>query len=216
MGIQNATFVGGAGWDAGTELASPSLVRSLVLSDAMLFGSSPTTSIPLVLVPLDGGSATSIVDSNIANSWGVIVTDAGIVTVSTDKGLETIVDAVPQSLESSPSIQASPVVGANGTLYFAPRSTIVAFSRNAGTESWAVSDAGFDQVLGSPGLDCDRAQDGGLRKLGILYVPARNGTVTAVVVDSPGIDSSASWPKYQHDPRNTGNASTDLSEFACP
>ena len=38
---------------------------------------------------------------------------------------------------------------------------------------------------------------------------------TALIVDSRGIDTTAAWPKYQHDPRNTGNADTPVSEFAC-
>ena len=37
-----------------------------------------------------------------------------------------------------------------------------------------------------------------------------------VVIDSRGIDTQAPWPKYQHDPRNTGNSATPLTDFACP
>ena len=54
-----------------------------------------------------------------------------------------------------------------------------------------------------------------------LRVPAsstwpRNDGVLSFITDSRGIDTSAPWPKYQHDPRNTGNSSTSLAEFNCP
>jgi len=70
----------------------------------------------------------------------------------------------------------------------------------------------------SPTLDCARDPQGapipGLP--GVLYAASRGGTLYAVIVDSRGIDATAGWPKYQKDPRNSGNASTGLAEFSCP
>jgi hypothetical protein len=73
-------------------------------------------------------------------------------------------------------------------------------------------------VESSATIDC--ARDAAGSKLagrpGVLYVGSNSGKLYAFVVDSRGIDTTAPWPKYQHDPRNTGNADTALSEFACP
>ncbi|MBX5481033.1 MAG: hypothetical protein IRZ16_04165 [Myxococcaceae bacterium] len=73
-------------------------------------------------------------------------------------------------------------------------------------------------IEASPNIDCTRDSTGAALKglPGVLYVGSNSGNLYAFVVDSRGIDTSAPWPKYQHDPRNTGNADTDLSEFACP
>ena len=36
------------------------------------------------------------------------------------------------------------------------------------------------------------------------------------LMDSPGLDSAAPWPKYQRDNANTGNASLPLDPWVCP
>jgi hypothetical protein len=54
---------------------------------------------------------------------------------------------------------------------------------------------------------------------GVLYTTTSVSTSTfveAIIVDSPGIDSTAPWPMESHDPRNTSNLTTPLSDFACP
>lgn len=72
-------------------------------------------------------------------------------------------------------------------------------------------------VASSPNIDCARAPNGSkLPGPGTLYYGANNGKLYAIIVDNPGIDTTSPWPKYQHDPRNTGSLSTPLSEFACP
>lgn len=53
---------------------------------------------------------------------------------------------------------------------------------------------------------------------GVLYLSASNGANTkvyALLVDSQGIPRTAAWPRYQHDPGNTGNAATDLTPWSC-
>src|SRR5690242_5333558 len=50
-------------------------------------------------------------------------------------------------------------------------------------------------------IDCNRLHSRG----GTMYYVDQFGHVNATLVDSPGINSKAPWPKYQHDPANTGN-----------
>ena len=49
---------------------------------------------------------------------------------------------------------------------------------------------------------------------GVLYAATTSGKVFAVIVDSPGLDPAAPWPRYQHDARNTGNPATPITN--CP
>lgn len=75
-------------------------------------------------------------------------------------------------------------------------------------------------------LDC--ARDSSTAKLpgrpGTLYVvwafdyqsPNPRTRLEALVVDSPGIDGTAKWPMAQHDPRNSNNLLTPLTDFSCP
>ncbi|HEY0093426.1 MAG TPA: hypothetical protein VGB96_03845, partial [Archangium sp.] len=71
-------------------------------------------------------------------------------------------------------------------------------------------------IEASMNLDCARGPDGGVTPgmPGVLYAVTRSGNVHALIVDSPGLDPDAPWPKYQHDARNTGNPTTPLN--ACP
>ena len=65
------------------------------------------------------------------------------------------------------------------------------------------------------GVDCFR--DAGVPSpsgTGVLYAASTGGNLFAVVVDDPGLDMTAPWPKYQHDVRNTGNPGTVLR--SCP
>jgi hypothetical protein len=67
----------------------------------------------------------------------------------------------------------------------------------------------------SPTIDCFR--DGGTptqSSTGVLYAGSTAGNLFAVIVDDPGLDTTAPWPKYQHDIRNTGNPGTSLR--SCP
>ena len=55
--------------------------------------------------------------------------------------------------------------------------------------------------------------------MGVLYVLTRSGavaTLRAILVDSPGLDNTAPWPKYQRDNGNTGNINSDISPWTCP
>jgi hypothetical protein len=57
------------------------------------------------------------------------------------------------------------------------------------------------------------------KPLGVLYVLTKQGataTLTAVLVDSRGLQADAPWPKYQRDNANTGNLSQPLAPWTCP
>jgi hypothetical protein len=97
--------------------------------------------------------------------------------------------------------------------------TLQVLRSTAMTPEWELSDLNILGVIeGSVALDCSRDSLGQkvAGRPGVLYVGSNNGRFFAFIVDSRGIDTSAPWPKYQHDPRNTGNAQTPLSQFACP
>lgn len=122
-------------------------------------------------------------------------------------------------------ISNAPVLGASGKLYTASSGPAGSWGEvrewNASTlalrwrEGDTIAAVAEWPASGSPALDCARPQDGGTHsdKLGTLYVPGGNGVLHAIIVDSPGLDTNAAWPHFQHDARNTGNPATPLS---CP
>jgi hypothetical protein len=55
-----------------------------------------------------------------------------------------------------------------------------------------------------PVLDCNRANPNS--GTGILYIAFESGAVVALIVDSPGLDPTSPWPKYQRTAGNHGNA----------
>lgn len=126
---------------------------------------------------------------------------------------------------SSTSFLAAPVLGApaasggSSILYTAATRTatagvgeVAAWSADGLGLLWRLSDT-VGRVEGSPTLDCARRADGTAANVpyGVLYVPSTNGTLYALTVDSARLDTSAPWPKYQRDARNTGNLASPLS-----
>ncbi|WP_395840182.1 hypothetical protein [Archangium violaceum] len=117
------------------------------------------------------------------------------------------------------SFPGAPVLGASGILYTAsftgPEAgvgEVAAWSANDLKLSWKLSDS-VGRAEASPSLDCTRTPDGTPASTphGVLYVPSLDGRLYAFVVDSSGLDTSAPWPKYQHDARNTGNPETPIT-----
>jgi hypothetical protein len=126
-----------------------------------------------------------------------------------------LTSAALQTVSSSPAIRATPVLGANGNVYTATTNgTVRAWIADTLTPRWTLT-PGLGTVEASPTLDCPREASGALvaGNHGVLYVPA-GGKLYAFVVDSRGLDTSAPWPKYQHDSRNTGNPATPIT--SCP
>jgi hypothetical protein len=66
-------------------------------------------------------------------------------------------------------------------------------------------------------LDCARSSDGGGRsdRPGTLYTVSSSGIVTALIVDSQGLDGLAAWPRWQRSAGNTGSMVTALNP-GCP
>jgi hypothetical protein len=126
-------------------------------------------------------------------------------------------DPIPD-LQITGSIVASPAVGSDKSIYIATEGGVLYSLDPSLGISWQVGLG--PAVDSSPALDCSRDDSGAAipGRPGVLYVGADNGLLYAFVVDSRGIDTTAPWPKFHRDPRNTSDGSTgrDLSEFRCP
>ncbi|MCY1081550.1 PQQ-binding-like beta-propeller repeat protein [Archangium lansingense] len=126
------------------------------------------------------------------------------------------------SVPNAGSFPGSPVLGASGVLYTASATgpaaaigEVSVWSANDLTLRWKLSDS-VGRAQASPSLDCARQADGtpAAQPKGVLYVPGLDGRLYALVVDSPGLEKNAPWPKYQHDARNTGNVAMPITN--CP
>lgn len=145
----------------------------------------------------------------------------------TSATLVTVTDAGTVATQSRPaSYRTSPLLGRGGLLYLLGNSDIRVMPLDGGS-SWTIPVAGSSGgLVTSPNIDCTRDTAGVPipGRPGVLYVINSStlpGTVPdaqlyAIIVDSAGIETRAVWPKALHDPRNTNNAGTDLSQFACP
>jgi hypothetical protein len=111
----------------------------------------------------------------------------------------------------------TPLIGVGGIIYFVgTNNSIHVLNSNLAT-IWSGRTETSDVIASSPNIDCARAANGiAISGPGTLYYGSNNGKLYAIIVDNPGIDTTSPWPKYQHDPRNTGSLSTPLSEFTCP
>jgi hypothetical protein len=113
--------------------------------------------------------------------------------------------------------KGAPLLGKGNIVYVGAGANVLALSADTVAPQWQVDVT--EAVEGSLTIDCMRDANGqaiGGKPLGVLYVPSINGHLYAFIVDSAGLDTTSAWPKYQHDPRNTGNADTNLAQFACP
>ncbi len=170
--------------------------------------------------PLDGGQPPSYFPTASVIGNPSVGNVSGNVAVA---GLEnarlvslTITDGGTQSIDTAGEvIRSAPVWGANGYIYTGgATSGAIQARKPLGTVAWQF-EPGFT-IGGSLTLDCNRQPEGSVIPglPGVLYAATRDGKVHALVVDSRGLDTSAPWPKYQHDARNTGNPSTPIS--SCP
>ncbi|MDC0713047.1 hypothetical protein POL68_31585 [Stigmatella sp. ncwal1] len=128
--------------------------------------------------------------------------------------LSEIVSATPV-VDAVGILRGAPVAGRNGPLYTAnTQGRVAAWSGGLSSPLWNVDLAqGGGGANISPTLDCLRDASGKAvtnSPLGVLYVAA-DTKVHAFIVDSPGMDPAAPWPKYQHDARNTGNPATPIT-----
>jgi hypothetical protein len=127
----------------------------------------------------------------------------------------------------------TPVLG-SGLVYAVGASGMLTVRRQSDlSEVWSGNLVASPSAVAQPALDVYR--DGSGNKvcptgtpttrppLGVLYVLTRTGsgaaavaTLRAILVDSPGLDPTAPWPKYQRDNGNTGNINSDISPWTCP
>jgi hypothetical protein len=124
-------------------------------------------------------------------------------------------------LEGGPLGSAAPVLGGNGLAYLVSPTTgrLSVVNVATGVIEWSQANV-FTPGAVSPALDVVRdrslAKQCG-RGVGLLYIAVRtDSALTAVVVDSPGLDGTAPWPRFHHDNGNTGNPETPLTPWSCP
>lgn len=124
--------------------------------------------------------------------------------------------------QSGQSISTQPVAGEGGRIYVVDAmGTVSAYSSDLQTLQWRLT-SGASGINGSvdSAANIDVARMGTMKdcsKPGTLYVPSTgDGSLYAFIVDSKGIDGTAPWPRFQHDPRNSGNPTMSLAEFTCP
>jgi PQQ-like domain len=109
----------------------------------------------------------------------------------------------------SEPVYATPLAGKGGLLYVATLAGTIEIRSEPSSVLWSAAFGASESFSASPTLAC-----GSHNGTGNLYLGSTSGSLFSVVVDSPGLDSSAPWPKYQHDVRNTGNPTTPIQ--SCP
>jgi|GEM_PF-3184937 len=114
--------------------------------------------------------------------------------------------------------EAPATLGQGGLLYHSALSGLQVRRQSDLQVQWAAPPeiSSFFSVL-----DCSRRPFGVPLpgRPGVLYVapaPAAVSRFTAIIVDSRGLDATAPWPLFRHDPRQTANASSALDVFSCP
>lgn len=216
-------FVPNIGWPVG--LPPAERLRSLVVSGSELLGTAgggATVARALGLL-LGGGQLTwSFVDGvALGEVSGAAVAAGPELVFATDEPLVFRVAPGASSAKSRATglgqVRGTPVLGEGGHVYLATLGgELASFTSNLALE-WSAS---IGPTNGSPALDCARLPSGAAAtgQPGVLYLGVGGAMpgLVAVVTDSRGLDTSAPWPKFHRDPRNTGNGATDLSAFSCP
>ena len=168
------------------------------------------------LVKADGtGLARQPTDRARQASLNPVVDRTGrVIFGTTSSALVRVNGATSESVATSAALSGAPAIGADGLLYTSTTNGRVQAWSDGLTLEWEALLAGGILTGVSPALDCGREANGYAG--GVLYVGGDNGKLFSLDVDSKGLDTQAPWPKFQHDPRNTGNSSTSLTEFTCP
>ena len=218
----NGQWADRSGWPVNVTLVPTGLVS---LDGHVGGGGSAGASGGLYAVPFAGSAKASWTPAYSSPTWSPSVGPSKRVVVGTNDsklGSATFLDSTnsfPVIATSGGIAKGAPAFGEGGRLYVAT-STGRFEARSATATDLALdwSESGFGTTVeASINLDCSRGSDGAklAGRPGIAYVASGSGKVFSLVVDSRGIDTTAPWPKYQHDPRNTGNPNTSLTEFGC-
>jgi hypothetical protein len=214
----NGFWNSSAQWDRPLGLVKPTAMA--VAGGGIFGGSNDGTNSRLFNAPLDGGQdPTSIPTSS--PIWNVSI--GGSPDTRVVAGLEgnkllalDTADGGTKNIETPLEvIKGAPVWGAGGYVYTASSASgVIQARRPLENVEWQFDSE--SSIEASMNLDCSRTADGGVMSgmPGVLYAAGQDGKVFAIIVDSPGLDSTAPWPKYQHDSRNTGNPETPIT--SCP
>ncbi len=205
-------------WTVGTSYATHGLVVTGNTLVAGGYGLTPPRG-KLITLPNDGGPVSWIYgdggtwNPSVSSGNNIIYGDDGFrlnsVNLNAFAGIYVALDG---------GVQGSPLVGRDGLIYIAATdSNLSAFDPGLSLQ-WRINL--LAPVEGSLAIDCARTGLGAFDpgRPAVLYAATTGGQVYALIADSLGLDTNgpSSWPKYQHDPRNTGNSATPLSAFACP
>jgi outer membrane protein assembly factor BamB len=106
--------------------------------------------------------------------------------------------AASATVEGASSIEATPAVGSDGTLYISAGHSLRALAPS-GAVLWELPLAGAS-TASSPVVGCD----------GTLFVADASGALSAIATDSKG--HAPGWPRFRHDARGTGNQATPACE----
>ena len=194
----------------GLVVASNSLVvggYGFALGAGKLLG-LPTDGGPVNWIYGDGGTFNPSVSSGNNVIYGDDGSRLNGVTLNAGAGIHVLLDGGVS--------RGAPLVGRDGLIYVAATDSNLSVFDPGLSLQWRIPL--LAPVEGSLAIDCARNGLGALvpGRPAVLYVTTVGGQVYALIADSLGLDTNAPWPKYQHDPWNTGNSATPLSSFACP
>ena len=204
------------------------VTRGLALSGDRLYGSAastdnppregvfrmsvPSGGTPVQVYPASGTSRVfnlSLGSNDIAYFGAETSVGADFVSLNLGSGSS-------EEVSGAGVMRGAPVAGKNGRLYTLDTlGGVTAWTASPLARLWKLE---LSQELSSrdvsPTMDCRRDTSGNtVAGPGTLYIAA--GTkLFALIVEEPGLDPSAPWPKYQHDVRNSGNPATPIT--ACP
>jgi hypothetical protein len=167
----------------------------------------PPSNVSGVAVGRDGGAAVLFAVTQDAGEVGTL---SKFDSLGSPLGQVSSPLPIPFPNATTPGT-GTPVLGQNSFVYATAYDGTVLAAKQDMTPQWAVAPAIVGNVTASSTLDCNRERPAS--GTGILYIANGTGWLTAYIVDSPGLDTSAPWPKYQHDARNTGNTTVSVG---CP
>ncbi|MFL5346807.1 MAG: hypothetical protein ACJ8AT_18655 [Hyalangium sp.] len=216
---------------SGFPLNTTSLTRGLAILSDRVYGGAANTDDPsqgsLFSVLMASPPAISFVypQANTSRVFNLAIGSGdtaffGAETVSSAELLSLALGttgATPTKVADVGTLKGSPVIGKNDRLYtlntVGKLSAWIASSLAPVWSADLVLDLAKDT---SPTLDCRRDASGNAvagSSMGSLYFAGGN-KLYAIIVDSPGMDPNAPWPRFQHDARNTGNPATPVTN--CP
>jgi hypothetical protein len=226
--MSTGTSASRTGWPVSTN----SFTRGIALLSDQVYGAASNSDDPslgsLFSVPVAGGTSISFVypQANTSRVFNLAIGSGntayfGAETATTADLLSLALGttgATPTKVSDVGVLRGAPVVGKNDRLYTLNSGGKVSVWIASSLAPVWNADLALDLSTKdtSATLDCRRDASGnGVAgsSLGNLYF-ASGSKLYAFIVDSPGMDPNAPWPKFQHDARNTGNPATPITN--CP